>query len=252
MLDLGGKTVNAPHTEASDMDTDGFKETKIVDSWIRNATPWTDSVRRQEIESRRLVTDRAIIDVIRQHAPRSVLDIGCGEGWLARALAAEGIEVTGLDVVPELIQKAQQAGGGTFRVASFEDIVAGGLGLTAQLAVCNYSLLGKESVERLLAALPSLLGARGVLVIQTIHPLMACHEGLPYHSGWREETWASFPSQFHSAAPWYFRTLPDWVECLRHGGLQVTQIREPLHPATAKPVSLILVASVPALHDAGA
>ena len=125
---------------------------QIIDSWSLNATPWTDSVRQQEIESRRLVTDRAIIDVIKRQAPRSVLDIGCGEGWLARALAAEGIVVTGLDAVPELILRAKQAGGGTFHVASFEDIAAGGTGLTAQLAVCNYSLLGKESVSSLIPA----------------------------------------------------------------------------------------------------
>jgi SAM-dependent methyltransferase len=225
------------------MDDDQVNEKKIIDSWTRNAAPWTDTVRRQEIESRRLVTDRAVIDVIREYAPRSVLDIGCGEGWLTRALAAEGVEVTGLDVVPELIQTADQAGGGKFRVASFEDIVAGGLDLTARLAVCNFSLLGKQSVERLLAALPSLLGAHGVLVIQTVHPLMACLEGLPYRSSWREETWAGFRSQFHTAAPWYFRTLSDWIGLLQQSGLQLKQIREPLHASTGKPVSLILVAS---------
>jgi len=229
------------------VDTDRCNEAKIIDSWARNASAWTDSVRRQEIESRRLVTDSAILDVIRQHAPRSVLDIGCGEGWLARALAAQQIEVTGLDAVPELIRRAQQEGGGTFRVATFEDIVAGRIDLSAALAVCNFSLLGKESVERLLAAMPRLLGAHGVLVIQTVHPLMACGEGLPYRSGWRCETWAGFRSQFCSAAPWYFRTLPDWVELLGSSGLQLMHIREPLHPATARPASLILVGCVPDL-----
>jgi SAM-dependent methyltransferase len=104
---------------------------------VRNVAPWADCVRRQEIESRRLVTDQAVIDVIRQHAPRSVVDIGCGEGWLARALAALGIEVTGLDVVPELIAKAQTADGGRFRIASFANIATGGIDLGAQLAVCN-------------------------------------------------------------------------------------------------------------------
>jgi len=100
-----------------------------------------------------------------------------------------------------------------------------------------------------LAAVPLLLDANGFLVIQTIHPLRACQEGIAYRSGWREETWAGFPSQFNSAAPWYFRTLPDWIESLRRSGLQLTQIREPLHPATARPVSLILVAGVSALRD---
>jgi SAM-dependent methyltransferase len=229
------------------MDRDRLNEEKIIESWIGNAAPWTNAIRRREIDSR-LVTDTAIVGVIKQERPRTVLDIGCGEGWLARALAAEGIEVTGLDVVPELIQRAQEAGGGRFHVASFEDIASGRAGIAGHFAVCNFSLLGKESVERLLAALPSLLGADGVLIIQTVHPLMACEDRLPYRSGWREETWAGFHSQFCSAAPWYFRTLPDWTDLLRSSGLQLTRILEPLQPETARPLSLILVASVPVLH----
>jgi SAM-dependent methyltransferase len=224
-------------------DRDRWNEAQIIDSWTRNAAPWTDTVRCRDIESR-LVTDAAIVDVVRQQQPRTVLDLGCGEGWLARALAAQNMEVTGIDVVPELVREAQQAGGGMFHVAAFEDVAAGKWSVAAQCAVCNFSLLGNESVDRMLAALPSLLGAHGVLIVQTVHPLMVNGEGLPYRSGWREETWAGFARPFQCAAPWYFRTLADWIDLLRHSGFQLTQLREPLHPVTAKPLSLILVASV--------
>jgi len=234
----------------TDIEQDCLKEAKIIDSWKRNAGPWAAAVRRREIESR-LVTDAAIVDVIRRQAPRTVLDLGCGEGWLARALAADAIKVTGLDVVPELIHRAREAGGGSFRVASFDDVVTGRVEVAAHLAVCNFSLLGKESVERLLAALPSLLDVRGILVMQTVHPLMVLGADLPYRSGWREETWAGFRGQFCSTAPWYFRTLPDWIDLLRDSGFQLIQLREPLHPVTGKPLSLILVASALALHGSG-
>jgi len=100
------------------------REDHIVASWHRNAAPWTEAVRGCAIESRRLVTDRAIIDAVLDRNPSRVLDIGCGEGWLARRLGELGLEVTGIDVVPELIQRARERGG-TYVVASYEEVARG-------------------------------------------------------------------------------------------------------------------------------
>ena len=59
-----------------------------------------------------------------QH-PKSVLDLGCGEGWLCRELVKQGVQVTGTDISPELIRKAGETTDGKFFVASYEDISAG-------------------------------------------------------------------------------------------------------------------------------
>jgi SAM-dependent methyltransferase len=176
----------------------------IVDSWRKNADAWTAAVRERRIESRALVTDRAIVDAVLSRSPRSVLDLGCGEGWLGRALADRGVHLLGIDVVPSLIARAQAAGGGDFRIASYEQAAAGALGFTADVAVCNFSLLGCESVETIFAAIASLLRPRGAFIIQTLHPVVACGER-PYQDGWREGSWAGFSSDFTDPAPWYFR-----------------------------------------------
>jgi hypothetical protein len=47
-------------------------ESQIVESWTVNAIPWTNAVRERKIESRRLVTDAAIVDLIRHRAPTSI------------------------------------------------------------------------------------------------------------------------------------------------------------------------------------
>jgi 2-polyprenyl-3-methyl-5-hydroxy-6-metoxy-1,4-benzoquinol methylase len=70
---------------------DPLSDEKIIDSWHTNATPWTAAVRDKRIESRKLVTDQAIVDAVLSRRPKSVLDIGCGEGWLSRALAERGV-----------------------------------------------------------------------------------------------------------------------------------------------------------------
>lgn len=223
------------------MSIDPFSDAKIVDSWGSNAGPWTTAVRGQQIESRRLVTDQAIIDATIGRSPRSVLDVGCGEGWLARALAASGIDVIGIDAVPALIEQARLAGGGEFRVMSYEDVAAGKLTLSVDAVVCNFALLGDESVAGLFAAVRSLLKPHGMFLVQTLHPVTACGDH-PYQDGWRQGSWAGFSADFSDPAPWYFRTLESWIRLFAEHGLRLLELREPLHPQTRQPASVLFMA----------
>jgi 2-polyprenyl-3-methyl-5-hydroxy-6-metoxy-1,4-benzoquinol methylase len=215
-------------------------EEQILDAWHANAQAWERAVREGRIESRRLVTDQAIVDAVLARAPRSVIDVGCGEGWLARALAAHGVQVLGVDAIASLIEAARVQGGGEFRVVSYEDLAAGALARRADVVVCNFSLLGGASVNALLAAVSGLLEPDGVLIVQTIHPLMA--DITPYADGWREGSWAGCGEGFGQAAPWYFRTLGSWVSVLRSAGLNLLGMEEPIHPRTGRPASVIFVA----------
>jgi 2-polyprenyl-3-methyl-5-hydroxy-6-metoxy-1,4-benzoquinol methylase len=213
-------------------------DTKIIDSWHKNTAPWVSAVREGEIESRQLVTNRAIVDVVRSLGPATGIDIGCGEGWLVRAL--DGIAMIGVDVVPGLVDAARQAGGGDFRTMSYEEIAQRQLNLALDVAICNFSLLGQESVEGVFRAAPSFLRPGGALVVQTMHPVVACGDA-PYRDGWREGSWAGFNDGFTDPPPWYFRTLGSWIALYARHGLRLQELREPLHPKTGKPASLILI-----------
>ena len=225
------------------MTIDPLSDAKIVDSWHKNAAPWTGAVRESQIESRRLVTNQAIVDTIIARRPTTALDIGCGEGWLTRALTERGIQAIGVDVVPELIECATRAGGGEFRIASYEEIAAGALDVRIDVAVANFALIGKESVDDLVASAPRMLAPRGALIIQTLHPVVAAWDS-PYKDGWREGSWAGFSAAFSDPAPWYFRTTQTWVDLIVRSGLRLVELREPMHPISGKPASMIFVAEV--------
>jgi len=203
------------------------REARILQSWMSNVSPWTSSVREQRIESRTLVTNQV-----------------SGEGWLVRALAEHVPERIGVDAVPGLIERAEAAGGGAFRVASYGALAQGALLEPVDLAVCNFSLFGHHSVEQLLAAHATFLRPAGVLLVQTLHPLQACGSS-PYRDGWREGSWAGFDAGFVDPAPWYFRTLESWTALFRFSGLRLLQIREPLHPTTGRPASVLFEAMTP-------
>lgn len=219
-----------------------LSDDKVVEAWSRNTDPWVAAVRGREIASRALVTDAAIVEAVRSCAPRTGVDLGCGEGWLIRALPE--VDMIGVDAIPGLVEAARVSGGGAFRVMSYEEIAAGGLQLSVDVAVCNFSLIGEEATANLLRAAPTYLRPGGTLIVQTVHPLMACGDA-PYVDGWREGSWAGFSSDFQDAPPWYFRTMASLVALFVDSGLRLVEMREPVHPETGKPVSLILMGKLP-------
>lgn len=223
-----------------------LSDARILESWSKNAIPWTQAVREGQILSRERVTNQAIIDTVLSRDPASVLDMGCGEGWLCRALTARGVRALGVDAVGELVERARDAGG-EFHHLSYEAIAAGALEATVDVVVCNFSLLGESSVEMLLAAIPARLEPGGVTIIQTLHPPVACGDST-YVTGWRPGSWTGFNEAFSDPAPWYFRTLEDWVALFSRCGLRLLEMREPLDPETGRPASVIFVAEPAALH----
>jgi SAM-dependent methyltransferase len=238
------------------MNSQDAEEQQIIRSWYSNAAPWTRAIREAGIASRKLVTDKAIIDAVSSVSCARILDIGCGEGWLARALSALGRSVTGVDVVPELIAQAAASQDAASADAVLRGIAPGSVAFHVQdyssissrqwrcgpfdAAVCNFSLLGRDSVDSLLAALPWYLDDPGYLIIQTLHPLAACGER-PYQDGWREGSWLGFSSEFKNPAPWYFRTLETWTALLQRCGFDILECREPRAPGAVTPASAIWI-----------
>ena len=215
----------------------GDEPARLLDSWQDNAAAWTAAVRSGAIESRRLATDAAILHAVLDRRPREVLDLGCGEGWLVRALAERGVTAVGVDGAESLVAAAAQAGG-SFTRLSYAELIAAPerCGTGFDLVAANFALLEKEILP-LLTALRRVMTANGWLLIQTLHPLAA---GPPYVDGWRTEDFRGFGEAEWAPMPWYFRTLGSWVGVLRDGGFALQALREPVHPQDGRPLSLLL------------
>ncbi|HZG81894.1 MAG TPA: methyltransferase domain-containing protein [Brevibacillus sp.] len=224
-------------------------EHQLEQSWITNAEAWTQSVREKQIESRKLVTDQAVIQEIARHRPAKVLDVGCGEGWLVRTLAEKGMEVVGIDGSNELIKRAKESGGGVYYTINYTDFCESPkqVGDQFDAIVCNFSILS-EVIVPLLTSLSSLLSQQGVLMIHTLHPF-AVTEKERYEDGWRKENFQGMGEGYQAEMPWYFRTMSSWLNALHHAGLRLVHCKEPIHPLTGKPLSLLMTAQKAGLDE---
>ncbi len=222
------------------------QEEQILRSWQANALPWIRAIEEKQIESRRLITNQAMIDTLAFYQPTSLLDLGCGEGWLCREATARISslkKVFGIDAIPDLIKKASELHSGIYQAATYQDIIDGKFLMDDRFDCIsiNFALFGNELVRQLLLTIKEWMKVpEGKLLIQTLHPHMSTGD-LPYRDGWRESSWNGFSNDFSDPAPWFFRTMESWVALFLNCGYKIAELKEPLHPVTQKPASVIFV-----------
>ena len=99
-----------------------------MNQFVADANRWNHSIRYWN-ELLQLVSTKA----------RTALDVGCGDGFASRSLAARGLRVTGIDPHPQSIADARAQGGGD--VTYVEDDV-----MTARLDNAGYDVVAAIAV----------------------------------------------------------------------------------------------------------
>lgn len=209
----------------------------ILGSWQANSQSWIATIDQNEIASRQIATNAAIVKAIQQHHPLRILDVGCGEGWLSRAIYAPERTVIGIDGVASLVKNAlEKAGGPLYVCFDYDAIRQGQLPSWPpfDLIVFNFALFEDEPIFALLAQLKTMLTHRGHLIIQTI--------GLPEEeiSGWRTEDWRNMNTKYPSPFPWYYRSRDDWEKELCQNGWNIHTFTSVLHPENGQLLSWII------------
>ncbi len=109
---------------------------------------------------------------IRPHLPEGraakVLDIGCGQGELVRLLRADRFDASGVDVSPEQVALAHQAGVTTVILGDFIDVLDAQKGsLDAVVATDLLEHLTKDEVLRVFDSARGALRPGGVFIART-------------------------------------------------------------------------------------
>lgn len=215
------------------------KEDNILKSWEANASEWIQLLEKRGIASRK-ITNKAIVECIHNSNPDRILDLGCGEGWLTRALSVKTNSVTGIDAIESLLEQARTKGEQDFYKMTYEEIIEGKKipGSPYDAIVLNFCLYQDKQVEELLKSVTEFLKNNGQLFIQSIHPYFLIQNQLEYKSQWIENSWKGLSGNFVHPHSWFARTFEDWINLFHKAGLSVKYITEPLNEVK-NPVSVI-------------
>lgn len=138
-----------------------------------NAGFWIRIIREQLDTYRTELTHSAILDALNPQPGETIVDAGCGEGWLSRASAQQGAQVVGVDLCPEFIEAARSASDGEVNAPTYKLGDVRNLPVAERFAdavVINHVLNDIPDPDAAIKEFARVLRDNGRLVILLLHP----------------------------------------------------------------------------------
>jgi ubiquinone/menaquinone biosynthesis C-methylase UbiE len=213
------------------------------DTYAQNSEFWIRIIRQGLDRYRTELTDAAVLGAIGSCDGLTVLDGGCGEGYLSRDLAKRGATACGIDTSGALVAAAEQECERLglrikYQVASLEAIPYNEKQF--DLVVCNHVISDVANPEAALKEIGRVTKPGGKLVLLMLHPCFyTAHAERGDHGDLPVEVYFSArqidqrfnvagiesPGEVHMN----FRPLEYYMSLLTDNGYVVTYLSEP-HP----------------------
>ncbi len=210
--------------------------------WNANAEDWHVQVGHEGDLNRRINSDPVLWSFLGDISGLTVLDAGCGTGYLSRKLAERGARVVAVDAAERMIDIARRESPAeldiSYRVASCVDLegVADG---SIDRVVSNYVLMDISDLDGAVAAFHRVLRPGGVVVAVFSHPcfpLSAMDEtgssggfAVRWTAPYFEARKVEDPPWDHFSHPfiWHHRPLRRYWRTFRNAGFAVDDFEEP-------------------------
>ena len=210
--------------------------------WNANAEDWHLQVGHEGDLNRRLNSDPVLWSFLGDVDGLTLLDAGCGTGYLSRKFAEGGARVIAVDAAERMIEIARRETSPElaidYRLGSSSDL-DGIADTSVDRVVSNYVLMDLPDLDRAAGAFHRVLKPGGVAVAIFSHPCFplgdmdetetpdgfAVRWTSPYFEPRRidEPPWKHFSSPF----VWYHRPLKTYWRAFRDAGFTVDEFEEP-------------------------
>jgi ubiquinone/menaquinone biosynthesis C-methylase UbiE len=149
-------------------------EAAVAAAWDRNADLWTQEVRSGLDLYRELYTFPAFLSFMPSIAGKRVIDLGCGEGSNTRRFARLGGLMTGIDLAPEMIERAREQEekeplGIAYEIGSFNELLPFA-DEEFDCALSTMALMDGPDLSAALRAASRVLKPGGTLCFSILHP----------------------------------------------------------------------------------
>jgi SAM-dependent methyltransferase len=185
--------------------------------WESSAQAWVDSIGERGDWGREHVLDPVMIGRISGRSFRRALDVGCGEGRFCRMLKAAGIDATGIDPTPQLLDLARRrdpAGDYRFGRAEQLDFEDG----TFDLVVSYITLVDIPDFRAAIREMARVLKPGGALLVANL---------TGFTSAGAEQGWVKDADgkRLHFPVDRYLEEFPFWFEW---SGIRIENWHRPL------------------------
>lgn len=184
-----------------------------------------------------------ILPLVSRHlqGARRVLDVGCGEGQVARRVTSGGSEVVGLDPTAAQIEVARERGGGPVYLRARAEALPCRDGSFDTVLVC-LALEHVDAFEDAIAEVARVLEPGGRFVLLLGHPLLHApgsawiDDRILGEVYWRVGAYLDEERRFHEVAPgidlfFIHRPLSRYVHAMGETGLLIDDMVEEAPPA---------------------
>ena len=206
--------------------------------WNRVADDWDIQVGDDGDSNRILNSDPVLWQFAGDVSGRTVLDAGCGTGYLSRKLHEHGARVIGVDFSKDMIRIARsKLASIDYRVDSCSELKTVE-DESVDLIVANYVLMDTPDLAGTMRAFFRVLRPGGNVVAVFSHPCFPAGRATVADDGGTTYQW-SFPyfqkqkcvdppwGHFTSEFIWFHRPLSDYWKAFVEAGFQVVDFEEP-------------------------